>query len=227
MRRGIIAIDGPASSGKSTTAKEVARRLGYRFFDTGAMYRALALRCLRSGADAKDGKAVEAALKEVSVRIEDTAGGNDRILLDGEDVTDEIRAPSVGNASSEIAGFLPVRRLLVKLQRNLGKDGGVVMEGRDIATVVFPDAELKVFLDASVGERARRRFLELGRNGHGPSLERVTKELSERDRRDMTRKESPLQKAPGAVTIDTTGMTFEEQVEAILREARKVIPGIS
>jgi cytidylate kinase len=224
QRKLAIAIDGPSASGKTTTAKAVAQRLGYLHVDTGAMYRALALKAVRENVSLGDASEVEAFLGGTSVDCVVRAGSC-RVLLDGADVTDEIRENNVSLRSSEIAVLPQVRRWLVARQRKLAEGGGVVMEGRDIGTVVLPDADLKIYLDAASEERASRRWLE-ERGAEGDrSRKEVLKEIEDRDHRDMTRENSPLEVAPGAVRIDTTSLTIDEQVEEVLREVKRVLTG--
>ena len=216
MRRPIVAIDGPAASGKSTTARLVAERLGYRWVDTGAMYRALALKVVREGIKPWEEGRLREMLGRTEVRLEEGDGGL-RVLLDGEDVTDLVRSPEVTRAVSWVCALPFVREAMVQLQRRMAAGGGVVMEGRDIGTVVVPDAEVKVFLDADVRERARRRWRELREKGMDVSLEDVERELEERDRKDSAREHSPLRRAPDAILVDTTNLSVEEQVERIVR----------
>lgn len=221
-RKLVIAIDGPSASGKSTTASEVARRLGYLHIDTGAMYRALALKAMRKAVNLADSNELEALLTGTSIDCVMTAGSF-RVLLDGVDVTDEIREAGVSLKSSEIAALPQVRRRLVERQRRLAADGGVVMEGRDIGTVVLRDANLKVFLDATTEERGKRRWLEESEAEESKTRGQVLKELEERDHRDMTREHSPLEMASDAVRIDTTRLTIDEQVEEVLKEVKRIL----
>lgn len=212
--RPIVAIDGPAGAGKSTVAGEVARRLGYLYVDTGAMYRAVALKA--DSAQALDSpRIIEELAASTSISLIRNADGSLRVLLDGEDVSEAIRSPRVSEVVSAVSAIPGVRRRMVELQRRLGAEGGVVMEGRDIQTVVFPDAEVKIFLTASTAERARRRWKELHRKGVEQGLEHVEAEMQERDRRDSTREDSPMAAAPDAVTIITDGLTIEEVVNRI------------
>jgi cytidylate kinase len=218
----VIAIDGPAASGKSTTARLVAERLGYLHIDTGAMYRAVALKVLREEIDPADVKAVEAVVGSTAVTLK-RVSGKLRTFLDGVDVTDKIRSREVAKAASIASAFRGVREAMVREQRKLGKDGGIVLEGRDIASVVFPNAELKVFLTASLKERVRRRQRELIEQGVNVDIESLREEISERDRKDATRDASPLVKAPGAIEIDTSNLSIEEQVSLVVERAEKII----
>lgn len=218
-RRPVVAIDGPTASGKSTVARGVARRLGFRYVDTGAMYRTVALAALREGISLDDDAALGRLASMLSIEIrEDTRG--ERVIMDGEDVGAAIRTPEVSRASSVVSAVPAVRSALVARQRDLAANGGVVMEGRDIGTVVFPDAEVKVFLDASLEARARRRHAELTARGVRIDPDEVRRQEAERDQRDETRALSPLRAAPGAVVIDTTTRDPEEIVEFIVRLVR-------
>jgi len=212
----IIAIDGPAGAGKTTTAKEVARRLGFMHLDTGAMYRAIALKALRTGCNLNDPRDLAALAETTNVEIRH-AEGTQRIFLNGADVTDEIRTPEVSKAVSPVSEVRQVRNRMVTLQRKLGQGGGVVAEGRDIGTVVFPDAELKIFLTADLKERTRRRRLDLERLGLNADFEALEAQIVERDQRDQNRDNSPLKKAADAIVLDTTNLSFEEQVQEIIR----------
>lgn len=215
-RRAIIAIDGPAGAGKTTTAREVARRLDFIHLDTGAMYRTVALDVLRQGCSL-DNPAKIARVAETTDIIIRFIDGVQRIFLDGEDVTERIRMPDVTEAVSPVCEVPEVRERLVALQRKLGESGGVVIEGRDIGTVVFPDADLKIYLTADLEERSKRRFEDLQRVGIEADLSAVDEDVKRRDLRDQSREDGPLKMAPDAVLIDTTTMTFDEQVEAIIR----------
>ena len=216
----MIAIDGPAGAGKSTVARKVAAALGYLYIDTGAMYRALTLAVLRAGVPVDDPAAVAAAVAGVRIRLEPSPAGN-RVFLDEEDVTAAIRSPEVSAAVSQVAAIPEVRRRLVTLQRQLAAEGGVVMDGRDIGTVVLPHADLKVFLTADLEERVRRRYLELQAAGHGLDLEEIRSNLEERDRLDTGRAVSPLRIADDAVIIDTTDRPVERVVAEVLRLCRR------
>ncbi len=221
----VIAIDGPVGSGKSTAARRVAELLGYTYIDTGAMYRAVALKALRTKIpmDATEKLLALAASARIDLRpgaFEN--GGTQRVLLDGEDVTAAIRTPEVSQAASKVAVIEGVRRVLVAEQRRAGASGGVVMEGRDIGSVVFPDAQLKIFLTASDEVRARRRWLEHQQKGDAIDLARTLEEIRERDRRDAGREHSPLVRAEGAVFVDSTAMEPEEVARLIAMLAREI-----
>jgi len=224
LRKIIIAIDGPAASGKSTTARLVAERLGYLYIDTGAMYRAVALKVLEHGLDVDDVEGISKLVEKTEVRLVQSKDGL-KVYLDGRDVTDEIREPEVTNASSAVSAIPKVRELLVREQRKMGESGGIVLEGRDIGTVVFPNADLKIYMVADDEERARRRQRELLQKGgaKAPDLSVLIQEIQERDKRDSSRAISPLRKAADAIELDTSNLTIEEQVEFVLREARKLI----
>ena len=220
QQRVTVAIDGPAGSGKSTVSREVARRLGYAYVDTGAMYRAVALLGLRRRIDPadQDGFISEAASAEMEFRV---GADGQRFFVNGEDVTDEVRRPEVGKLSSPVSAIPNVRKYLTETQRRMARDGGVVMEGRDIGTVVCPNAEVKVFVTASEEERARRRFLELKAKGVEANLEEVRAAIAERDRRDSSRAVAPLTKAPDAVELVTDGLSIDEVVARIIDLVRK------
>lgn len=218
----MIAIDGPAASGKSTTARLVAERLGYLHIDTGAMYRAVALKILREKIDPTDAKAVEGIVDSTGVTLK-RIKGQLRIFLDGVDVTEKIRSREVAKAASIISVNRKVRDAMVKEQRRLGKDGGIVLEGRDIGSVVFPNAELKIFLTASLDKRARRRQHDLNEQGLQVDLQSVREEIAERDRTDATRDASPLVKASEAVEIDTSRLSIDEQVNLVVEEVKRLI----
>jgi cytidylate kinase len=208
----IVAIDGPAGAGKSTIARHLARHFGLLNLETGAMYRAFALQALRAGVPLDDSKALEKLAEETSIRLE-SGGDENRVLLDGEDVTGLIRNPTVTDGASRVSVFPAIRAWMVKLQQQLGAEGGVVMEGRDIGTVVFPQADAKIFLDAAPEVRGMRRFDQLGPKP-AQQPEEVIRDLRERDRRDRNRADSPLMPAEDAVLLDSTNMTLEEAVAA-------------
>ena len=214
MRRLIIAIDGPAASGKSTTAKLLANKLGYVYLDTGAMYRACALAALQQNISHNDTLALNKMLQDIDIRIE-YAPAENRVLLQDIDVTKRIREEDMSRLSSDISTLKPVREKMVDLQRKLGKEGGVVMDGRDIGTVVFPDADLKFFMVATAEARAHRRCEELIAKGKEAVLSTVLKEMIERDKQDSTRALAPLKPADDAIMIDTTNLDIEQQVAVI------------
>lgn len=211
-----IAIDGPAGAGKSTVAKLVAKELGFIYIDTGAMYRAIALKALRDGIDPEDGEGLARLAAVTPVNLKPGPEGRLKVLLDGEDVTGEIRSPAVSRAVSLVARVPAVRKHLVELQRAMAENGGVVMEGRDIGTVVLPDARVKVFLTASPEERARRRGEELAAKGYCVNRRRMEEELLERDRIDTSRETAPLVPAPDAEIIDCSSLPAEKVVEMIV-----------
>ncbi len=214
-----IAIDGFSSSGKSTMAKKLAKTIGYAYIDTGAMYRAVTLYCLRNGlfdGDRLDTERLEAALPDINITFGVDADGKTQTMLNGEVVEQEIRRMEVSSKVSIVAAVGSVRRALVKQQQAMGKQKGIVMDGRDIGTVVFPDAEMKVYVDASPETRARRRYEELSAKGDSVTYEDVLANVSERDRIDTTRAESPLRKADDAVVLDNSNMTIAEQDKWLL-----------
>jgi cytidylate kinase len=206
----IVAIDGPAGAGKSTVARSVAKRLGYLYIDTGAMYRAVALWAIRTGVDLDDQHRLEQLARQARIEFSQS-----QVLLNGEDVTTAIREPEISAAASQVAACGGVRRAMREEQRRMGAERSSVMEGRDIGTVVFPDAQIKIFLDASEQERVRRRAVE-----SGAPTEQVAREIGERDSRDRGRVEAPLTQAPDADYVDTSGMTLEQVEEAILKLVR-------
>ncbi len=214
-RKTIIAIDGPAGAGKSTIARHLARRFGLLNLETGAMYRAFALKALRAALPLEESAGLKKLAAETSIRLE-PGGDENRVLLDEEDVTGLIRNPTVTDAASRVSIFPAIRAWMVRLQQQLGAEGGVVMEGRDIGTVVFPHAEVKIFLDAAPEVRGQRRFEQLGKSGRAPAVqpEEVIRDLHARDERDRNRADSPLRPAPDAVLLDSTDMTLEQAVAA-------------
>lgn len=215
----IIAIDGPAGAGKSTVARSLARRLRLTYLDTGAMYRALTLKALREHHDLEDGPGLAEMAREMEVRGEYRRGMRPphRFFLDGEDVTSAIRSREVSAHVSEVSSHPEVRREMVRKQRDWAVEGGLVAEGRDVGTVVFPQADYKFFITASLRERARRRYREMRREGYQVTLRAVEQEMVRRDHLDSTRKVNPLRRAPDAVVIDTTGMKVSQVVQEILR----------
>lgn len=212
MEKIIVAIDGYSSCGKSTIAKSLAKRLNYAFIDTGAMYRATTLYFLNKEIDWNNEQAVSQALKNIKIHFKALNGKNTTFLND-KNVENEIRTMRVSNSVSPVAAISQVRRAMVTQQQMMGKSKGIVMDGRDIGTVVFPNAELKLFIVADVDVRAKRRTLELEAKGQSVDLEAVKKNLEERDYIDSNREDSPLRQAEDAIVIDTTHLTFEEQLE--------------
>ncbi len=225
----IVAIDGPAASGKSTVAKRLAKRLGFKYLDTGALYRALTLKAIESQVDLQDESALGLLMDNTSLELQSVTDGampcrhdvEVKVLLDGRDVSKEIRRPIVTNLVHHIAGSPRVREKMVRLQRKIAHGGNTVAEGRDIGTIVFPDADKKFYLDADVQERAKRRFAELKPNENVSgeiTVAQVATELNQRDYKDIKRAVSPLRRADDAVYIDTTNLTVEEVVKTLLRQ---------
>ena len=212
MKKIIVAIDGYSSCGKSTIAKQLAQYAGYRYIDTGAMYRAVALYALTNHITEN----IEAILDNIRVNFERMSDGSQHVTLNGEDVEAQIRTLEVGNMASQVAVIPEVRRFLVAQQQKMGEQGGIVMDGRDIGTVVFPQAELKLFLTASPEVRAERRFKELLEKGEHPVMADVLADVNDRDYRDTHRAESPLRQAADAIVVDNSNMTREEQMDAII-----------
>ena len=218
----IIAIDGPAGSGKSSTAKAVAARLGITYLDTGAMYRAVTLKALRRRVACDDDAALEGIMRETSIAFEGLPPDM-RVVMDGEDVSAAVRSDEVTKNVSDYCARDVVRRSLVGQQREIAAGRAVVCEGRDIGTVVFPDAEIKIFMSASVEERARRRQKDFAAMGVEKSTEELIKDIEARDLKDSTRANSPLVKADGAIEMDTTGMTLEDQIMFIVEKVKNLI----
>lgn len=215
-----IAIDGPAGAGKSSIAKAVAAELEIVYIDTGAMYRAIGLFMLRRGIDPKNSAAVEAALSETEITIKHDSRGQ-RIFLCGEDVSNEIRTPEVSVAASDVAVIGAVREKLLELQRGLAEKNDVIMDGRDIGTRVLPNADIKIFLTASVEERAARRYRELSEKGTVCDIEEVKRDIMYRDKNDSEREIAPLKEAEDSIRVDTTGLTLKESVEKILETIKE------
>jgi len=212
----IIAIDGPAGAGKSTVAKLLARKLKLLYIDTGAMYRALTLKVLDKGVDIQDTKAITGLALSTDINLTNNPDGTLKVYLDGRDVTADIRQPRITQFVSEVAKIADVRKVMVDLQRKLGGEGEAVLDGRDIGTVVFPDAAKKFYVDADFKERVRRRYKESKGLGQAVTLEDVSGDLSNRDTTDSNRKVAPLKRAPDAIYIDTTNLTIEEVVNKLL-----------
>jgi cytidylate kinase len=210
-REPVITIDGPAGAGKSTVAREVARRLGFRLVDTGALYRALAWAVSRAGVATTDAGALRALLARTTVELV-----GDRVLVNGQDVTGEIRAPEISMLTSRLTVLPALREKMTPIQQSLAAAGGVVLEGRDTGTVVCPDAEVKIYLDADLSERARRRERELAARGTAADYESVKAEMAERDRQDTERAIAPLRKPADAISVDSTGVSPNTVVQRIL-----------
>lgn len=216
MKKLVIAIDGPAGAGKSTVAQIVARKMGYVYIDTGAMYRAVTWLALRKNLTVKDAAAIGDLAAGAVIELT-YAAGKPAVLVNGEDVTGPIRTPEVTGLVAEIAQILPVRAAMLVLQRNMAAKGGVVMDGRDIASRVLPGADVKVFLTASIEERAKRRWKELLNKGYTVDLEELKQEIADRDKKDYEREYAPLIQTADAVLIDTTAMSIEAAVDEILK----------
>ncbi len=220
MKKIIVAIDGHSSCGKSTLAKQLGNALGYSYISTGDMYRAVTLYLIENQIDIDDLERVKDALTQINIHFENDGSGT-RIFLNGRDVQDEIRKMYVSEMVSPVAKILEVREEMVKHQRKIGEDKGVVMDGRDIGTVVFPNAELKIFLTADTDIRAQRRYEELKNKGYEADFEEVKANLIERDHIDSTRKESPLRKAEDAILLDNSYLNFEEQLEQAINMVKE------
>jgi cytidylate kinase len=217
-KRLVVAIDGPAGAGKSTLARRIADKLGILYIDSGAMYRAIGLWALRSGISLEDAQRLEQLAQQAHIELLPEGG---RVLLNGEDVTEAIRTPEVSEAASKASAVPGVRRAMVEQQRRMARQASVVMEGRDIGTVVFPDADIKIYLDADPAERARRRLAEAEARGVRPDPLQMQREIDERDARDRSRSTAPLMQAPDAVYLDSTGLSISEVEEKVLRIIRE------
>lgn len=228
MTRFRIAIDGPSGAGKSTVARKVAQRLGYLYIDTGAMYRAVGLKVTRERLSWDQSDAIVEAARRAQIELRTTPQGL-RVFLEGVDVSEAIRTEAAGQAASRVSSIPGVRKVLVRMQQDLGRYGGVVMEGRDIGTKVFPEAELKIFLDASEPTRAQRRFAQNRHKRGTLNLEGILEEIQQRDRRDRERADSPLAQARDALYLNTSNQTVDEVVENILElvQAKEKFSGSS
>lgn len=211
-----VAVDGPAGAGKSTVSRAAAKAMGYIYVDTGALYRAVGVNALRNGIDTKDRQAVAESLSDIRVNHV-FENGEQKVLLNGEDVSAEIRTPDASMAASDVSAVPKVRDFLFDLQRNIASKNNCIMDGRDIGTVVLPNAKVKVFLTASPEERAMRRFRELSEKGSTVKYEEVLEDLIKRDYNDSHREVAPLKQADDAVLLDTTGMTLEQSVESLIK----------
>ncbi|PJK11082.1 cytidylate kinase [Lysobacteraceae bacterium NML08-0793] len=225
----VLTIDGPSGSGKGTISRRVARHLGWHYLDSGALYRAVGVAAMKEGIDLGDESAVEACARRTQIRFADDAEGQARVLVNGEDVTDELRLETTGAAASAIASMAGVRAALVQMQHDFRAVPGLVADGRDMGTVIFPDALCKVFLTASAEERAERRYKQLIEKGVSVSLAGLLGEIVARDERDANRALSPLKPAPDAVSIDTTGVAIDAVVAEVLAlvESSGAVPPIS
>ena len=217
-----VAIDGPSGAGKSTLARAAAERLGILYVDTGAIYRTIGLYVQRRGIDPKDTAAVLAALPDIRIGMDHDADGMQRMLLNGEDVTADIRLPEISMYASDVSAIQGVRDFLMEMQRSLARERSVIMDGRDIGTVVFPDAELKIFMTADPRVRACRRYDELRAKGDPVSLEEIERNVRERDKADMGRAISPLRQAEDAIVLDNSCMTVGEQMAWFRKEFEQV-----
>lgn len=216
----VVAIDGPAGSGKSTTAKLLAKKLNYLYIDTGAMYRTVTLFAIRKKLLGKNEEIVKLSA-ELDINLE-FVDGETKVTVSGEDVSREIRSPEVNQNVSEVSKIEGVRKILVQKQQEMGRNGGVVMEGRDITTVVFPDAEVKIYLTAIIDERAKRRALEFKQKGTDLSIDKVKENLERRDQIDSNREVSPLTQSPDAIEVDTSNISIDEQVNIILNNVNRI-----
>jgi len=222
LKKLVIAVDGPAASGKSTTSKLVAKDLGYLYVDTGAMYRAMTLKVLQHEINLEAEERISRLAEKTNIRLEQH-DDQLKVFLDSKEVTRAIRSRAVTNAVSAVSAIKKVREVMVREQRRIGVNGGIVLDGRDIGTVVFPNADMKIFMMANVNERASRRQKDLIKEGVDVSLEELVEEINERDRKDSKRNISPLRKADDAIILDTTNLTIAKQVKFIVNKANEII----
>lgn len=215
-----VAVDGPAGAGKSTVSRRAAKILGLVYVDTGALYRAIGLYAIENGIDTKDEKAVTSVLKDITVDL-DNSGGEQRVLLCGEDVTGNIRTGAVSMAASDVSSYPEVRAFLLETQKKIAREKSVIMDGRDIGTVVLPEADVKVFLTADAQVRAKRRFLELTERKEKVDYNTILAEINERDHNDKNRAVAPLKQADDAILLDTSKMSFDESIQALVNIIRK------
>ncbi len=215
-----VAVDGPAGAGKSTVSRRAAKILGLVYVDTGALYRAIGLYAIENGIDTKDEKAVTSVLKDITVDL-DNSGGEQRVLLCGEDVTGNIRTGAVSMAASDVSSYPEVRAFLLETQKKIAREKSVIMDGRDIGTVVLPKADVKVFLTADAAVRAKRRFLELTERKEKVDYNTILAEINERDHNDKNRAAAPLKQADDAILLDTSEMSFDESIQALVNIIRK------
>lgn len=216
-----IAIDGPSGAGKSTIARAAAKRFGFIYVDTGAIYRTVGLAAYRGGVDRRDESAVEALLPQLEIAMRYTDAGEQHMYLNGEDVTALIREPEISICASDVAALPAVRAFLMELQRRMARENSVIMDGRDIGTVVLPDAEVKIFLTASAEARARRRLLELEQKGMKQSFDEVLRDIKYRDEQDSHRTAAPLKKAEDAIVVDTSELSFAESLELVVKTIQR------
>lgn len=216
-----IAIDGPSGAGKSTIARAAAKRFGFIYVDTGAIYRTVGLAAYRGGIDRRDASAVEALLPQLEIAMRYTDAGEQHMYLDGEDVTALIREPEISICASDVAALPAVRAFLMELQRRMARENSVIMDGRDIGTVVLPGAEVKIFLTASAEARARRRLLELEQKGIKQSFDEVLRDIKYRDEQDSHRTAAPLKKAEDAIVVDTSELSFAESLELVVKTIQR------
>lgn len=216
-----IAIDGPSGAGKSTIARAAAKRFGFIYVDTGAIYRTVGLAAYRGGVDRRDESAVEALLPQLEIAMRYTDAGEQHMYLNGEDVTALIREPEISICASDVAALPAVRAFLMELQRRMARENSVIMDGRDIGTVVLPDAEVKIFLTASAEARARRRLLELEQKGMKQSFDEVLRDIEYRDEQDSHRTAAPLKKAEDAIVVDTSELSFAESLELVVKTIQR------